>query len=114
MDDDVFPDEIARIEARIERLREQIARCRKLALAARIAIGAGALWLLATLLGLVTYAPALALAAIAAVIGGVVLAGSNSTTWNQTEAALAASEAMRGEMIERMQLRVVGESRTVH
>ena len=51
-------------------------------------------------------------AAIAAVIGGVVLLGSNSTTWTQTEAALRASEAMRAEWIGQREMRVVEDSRT--
>jgi hypothetical protein len=38
-----------------------------------------------------------------------VLLGSNSTTWTQTEARLRASEAMRAEMISRLELRVVDE-----
>ena len=51
---------------------------------------------------------------LAAVIGGIVLLGSNSTTWSETEAALAASEAMRAEWIGRQDMRLVGDSRTVH
>jgi hypothetical protein len=113
-DDDAFPDDIARIEARIEALREQIARCRKIALAARLTIGAGALWLAFTLLTLVPFSVTGLIAAIAAAIGGVVLAGSNATTWNQTEAELAKSEAMRSERIGQREMRVVGESRTLH
>jgi outer membrane murein-binding lipoprotein Lpp len=111
---DEADDDVARIEARIEELVEAIERCRKLALAAKIAIAAGGAWIALTLLLLVPYVTALTVAALAAVIGGVVLAGSNSTTWKQTEAALKASEAMRDELIEQLQLRVVEERPTLH
>ncbi len=106
---DATPDDIARIEARIEELSEAIERCRKLALAAKIAIAAGAAWIVLTLIWLIPYVPYMTVAALAAVIGGVVLAGSNSTTWRETESALAASEAMRTDMIEALELRVVDE-----
>jgi len=99
--------DIARIEERIEMLNEAIAHCRKIALAAKVAIVAGAAWLALTIVGLVPLLPALLLASLAALIGGVVLAGSNTTTWNQTEAALAASEAMRRDLIEQLELRVI-------
>ena len=114
MDESTAPADIARIEARIEALQETIARCRKIALAARIAIGAGAVWLALTLIGLVSFTAYMVVAAMAAAIGGVVLLGSNSTTWQQTEAALAASEAMRHDLIEQLQLRVVEERPTLH
>jgi hypothetical protein len=107
-------DDIARIEERIEELEQAIARCRKLSLAAKLAIGAGAVLLALTLLGLLEFIAAVVTAAMAAVIGGVVLLGSNATTWTQTESALRASEAMRAEWIGQRQMRVVGESKTMH
>ncbi len=110
----VSSEDIARIEERIESLREAIARCRKLALAAKLVIGAGAAWIALTLLWLIPYWPSLVFGALAAVIGGIVLLGSNSTTWRETEAALAASEAMRAEWIGRREMRVVGETKTLH
>jgi hypothetical protein len=100
---------IARIEARIEELSESIERCRKIALAARLAIGAGAVWLALTLLGVVWFVPYLAVAALAGVLGGIVLLGSNATTWTQTEAALSASEELRTDMIGQMELRMVDD-----
>jgi len=109
MDRSDTPADIARLEARIEALQEAIARCRKIALAAKIAIGAGAAWLVLTFVGAVPFLPALLFASLAAVIGGVVLLGSNSTTWTQTEAALAASEAMRRDLIEQLEFRVIDD-----
>jgi hypothetical protein len=120
MDEDGSNVDIARLEDHIEALRESIARCRKIALAAKLLITAGAGVLLFTLFGLAPFitAPfitAPVITAMAAVIGGIVLAGSNSTTWKQTEAQLHNSEAMRAEMIGRLELRVVGDDGpTVH
>jgi len=102
--------DIARIEARIETLHEAIARCRKISLAAKVAIVAGAAWLALTIVGLVPFVPTLLFGSLAALIGGVVLAGSNSTTWQQTNDALAASEAMRREFIEQLELRVIDDN----
>ncbi|HET7847565.1 MAG TPA: hypothetical protein VFL51_00750 [Pseudolabrys sp.] len=108
-------DDIALVEARIEELAEQIERCRKISLAAKIAVAAGALWIVLTLLGAIQFMPAPVIAALAAAIGGTVLLGSNRTTWMQTQDALRASENLRAEMIERIELRVVGEERpTIH
>lgn len=109
MDEPVAGDDIALIEAHIEALAVSIERCRKLSLAAKIAIAAGAAWLVLTLLWIVPFTAFMIIAAVAAVIGGVVLLGSNSTTWTQTEAQLRASEAMRAQMIERLEMRVVDE-----
>jgi hypothetical protein len=114
MDDRTLADDIARIEARIEELDEGIERCRKLALAAKIAIGAGCAWIALTLTLLIPYIPYMTVGALAAVIGGVVLLGSNATTWKQTEAARAASEKLRAELIEQLQLRLVEERPLLH
>ena len=51
MDDDDFHDEIAQLEARSEALAEGIERCRKISLAAKLAIAAGAIWIVLVLLG---------------------------------------------------------------
>ena len=109
MDEPVSGDDIALIEAHIETLAVSIERCRKLSLAAKTAIAAGAAWIVLTLTWIVPFTALMIIAAMAAVIGGVVLLGSNSTTWTQTEARLHASEAMRAGMIERLQMRVVDE-----
>ena len=115
MDDDISGEDIARIEARIEELGEAIERCRKFALTAKIAIAAGAGWIALSMLSVVSFAPETTLTALAAIIIGVVLLGSNRTTWAQTESALRASEAMRADMIGRLDMRMVGEQRpTLH
>ena len=114
MDENAAPADITRLEAHIEGLRDSIARCRKIALAAKLMIAAGAAWLLLSLLWLVPFVVTIVVAAMAAVIGGIVLAGSNSTTWTQTEARLHNSEALRAEMIGRMEMRVVEERPSLH
>lgn len=107
MDRPGTPTDIARIEARIEALQDAIVRCRKLAQAAKILIIAGAAWLVLTIVGLVPFMPTLLFASLAALIGGVVLLGSNSTTWKETEDELAASETLRLDLIEQLELRVI-------
>ncbi|HWE78895.1 MAG TPA: hypothetical protein VG270_10280 [Pseudolabrys sp.] len=102
-------DEIARLEERIEALAVSIERCRKVSLAARIAILVGGAWLAMTLLALVTFTPSLFFGAIAAAIGGVVLLGSNATTWNETAAALRQAEAARMTLIGSIDLTVVDD-----
>jgi len=109
MQNETARDAIERLEDEIERLTLKRERCRKLSLAAKTAIAAGAAWIVLTLTWIVPFTALMIIAAMAAVIGGVVLLGSNSTTWTQTEARLRASEAMRAEMIERLQMRVVDE-----
>jgi hypothetical protein len=109
MDGDDFRDDIAQLEARIEVLTAELARCRKISLAAKLAIAAGAIWIVLVLLWVIPFTPETIIAAMAAGIGGTVLLGSNATTWTQTEVALAAAEAMRADLIGQMDLPVVGE-----
>ncbi|HEY1309939.1 MAG TPA: hypothetical protein VGF02_03240 [Pseudolabrys sp.] len=114
MTDEASREDIARIEARIEELAEAIERCRKFSLAAKLIIAAGAIWIALSMLTLVSYTPETTIAALAAMIIGVVLLGSNATTWTQTETALRASEAMRADLIGQLELRVVDERPTLH
>jgi hypothetical protein len=108
-------DDIAHLEDRIEGLRAGIERCRKIALAAKLAAAAGLVWIVLTLPGIVSFAPAPFFGAIAAVLGGAVLLGSNKTTWEQTEAALQDAERVRAQLIGSIALRVVGDERpTLH
>jgi hypothetical protein len=81
------------LEDRITALNDALERCRKIALAAKILAGAGAAFLAAMLVGLTPSMPSTTIAAMAAVLGGIVLLGSNSSTWEQTQAALAAAHA---------------------
>jgi len=107
MNGDGIRDEIERLEDRIETLRLSIARCRKISLAAKVAIAAGFAWLALTFLLIAPLWPSLFFGAIAAIIGGIVLLGSNATTWNETEAALNEAEARRTALIDGIELTTV-------
>jgi len=104
MDDDLVGTEdpaaqIPRLEAEIERLARVAESCRKVILAAKVAIVLGALMLLVTAAGLVRVDQLVPLAAIAAILGGIVAAGSNSRTLREATANMRAAEARRAELI---------------
>jgi hypothetical protein len=109
MNEDTAPHEIARLETQIEALTAALERCRKTSYAAKIAITGGALWFVLALLWIVPFDPTPFVAALAATLGGVVLLGSNKTTWEETKAALARTEAARAALIGQMSLRLVGD-----
>jgi hypothetical protein len=108
MDDAERRDEIVELEARIEQLARVIESCSKFILLSRIAIAAGGVLLLATLFGAPWFDPMVLIAGIAAMLGGIVLLGSNRTTSEQAKAALQAAELRRAELIGAIDLRVVG------
>lgn len=115
MSDNNFHDDIGQLEAHIEALTESIERCRKISFAAKLAVAAGAVWFALVLFWIVAFDPTAFVAALTAVLGGIVLLGSNATTWAQTETALHAAEATRAALIGTMELRVVGEDTpTIH
>jgi hypothetical protein len=84
-------------------------RCRKIILISKAIIAAGATLILAIALGGVGFDPAVLIGSSAAVIGGTVVFGSNTSTLKQTAAAIKAAEVHRTELISRMHLRVVGD-----
>ncbi|NOJ40224.1 hypothetical protein [Bradyrhizobium australiense] len=109
MDQDDPSDEISRIEARLEELAEVAERCRKITLVSKASIAAGAGLMLVTMLGLLGSNQVAALGSIAAVLGGIVSLGSNASTLRQTMAAISDAEALRSDLIGRIDLRVVGD-----
>ena len=92
-------DQIVRIESDIEDLAKTLDGCRKAMLVSKVTIGAGGTVVLAYLLGPIRFDPTILIAALAAIIGGVVGFGSNSSTSKQAVAAMKAADAQRAELI---------------
>ena len=88
MSDGDLSDQIARIESDIEQLAETLDGCRKAMLFSKVVITTGGIWTLAYFLGAIRFDPTAMIASIAAIIGGVVVFGSNSSTSKQTTAAI--------------------------
>jgi hypothetical protein len=91
--------EISRLEAQVERLGAVAESCRKVILAAKVAIAVGALVLFVTVAGLINVDQIVAFGAVAVILGGIVAAGSNSRTLSEATANMRAAEARRAELI---------------
>jgi cell division septum initiation protein DivIVA len=109
MDEDDVHDEISRLEAQIEELAAAIESCRKIIVASKAAIAVGGILLVAIMVGAIRFDPMAFMAAVAALLGGTVLFGSNSATSQEKTAALKAAEAQRAELIGRIDLTLVNE-----
>src|SRR6478752_4777673 len=109
MANDDLRDQIARIETDIEDHAITLDGCRKAMLLSKVAIAAGIIALSAYLLGAIWFNAVGVIGAMAAVIGGVVVFGSNLTTSRQATSAMAALERHRAELIDTINLRTIGE-----
>jgi len=107
-------EEIVRLEEEIEALSGRIENCRKFILAARVAAIGGGVLLVALLLDVIRFDLQLMMLAMAALLGGIVVWGSNSSTAKEAESELAAAEANRKALIGLIDLRVVAERPTLH
>src|SRR5262249_39476793 len=106
--DEVDPrEEIATLEARIEELAETIERCRKLIVLSKIALAVGVVLFGGFLLGVLGSELLPFVLGIIAILGGVVVLGSNTTTAESALADMKAAEARRAELIGTIKLRVV-------
>jgi hypothetical protein len=107
-------DEIVQLEARIEQLAAKIESCRRFILPSRIAIAVGGVLLVAMMFRVIPFDAMLMILSIAAVLGGFVLLGSNSTTAKEAAAQLAAADARRAALIGLIELQPVSEGPTLH
>jgi len=107
-------DTIERLEARIEGLAAKIDNCRKFIWAGRLTTAAGGVVLVAMLFGAIWPDLTWMAGAMAAILGGIVLSGSNDSTAKEAAKELAAAEANRAALIGTIDLRVVGERPTLH
>ena len=103
--------QISRLEAEIERLGAVADSCRKVILAAKVAIVLGALVLLVTIAGLINVDQIVAFGASAVILGGIVAAGSNSRTLSEATANIRAAEARRAALIGALPFSAVIEER---
>jgi hypothetical protein len=101
-------EEITELEVRIVELAEALEQCRKFTLAAKIAIVFGALLTGATLLGVLTLTPMAMLGGVAALLGGIVVYGSNGSTSDELSMSLHDAEARRAALIGRLDIRLDG------
>ena len=114
-DADIDPhDEIVRLEAQIERLAAKLESCRKFILAARVAVAGGGIVLFALLFGAIRFDPQIMMIAVAAVLGGIVVWGSNNSTAKEAAGELAAVESSRAALIGQLDLHMIAEPKTLH
>ena len=107
MNDNDQRSEIVWLEARIDELGATIESCRKFILAGQIAIVSGGALLIGMLVGGIQFNPSIMGIAAAAVLGGIVAAGSNRSTAKQAAQQRTALEAKRATLIGQLELRLV-------
>ena len=90
---------IIRLEERVEELAARVESCRKFILASRIAVAGGGVVLAAMLVGAIRSDLGLMAAAVASLLGGIVVWGSNSSTAKEAAKELAAAESERAALI---------------
>ena len=92
-------EEIVHLEEQIDELAAKIESCRKFILASRIAVAGGGVVLAAMLVGAIRSDLGLMAAAVASLLGGIVVWGSNSSTAKEAAKELAAAESERAALI---------------
>jgi hypothetical protein len=102
-------EQIERLEARIDELREVIGRSRRLVIAGRACAFAGAALLVCLALGLVTVMPVRMIVGIVVGIGGLVLMGSSVGSTKQLELSLKQTEDERNAAIDALEFVDLGD-----
>jgi hypothetical protein len=100
-------DAISQIEERIEELAEAAERSRKLVLAGKLAMWTGGALALVTLAGVMNLPPTAFVVGLTGCLGGIAMAGSSSSTLDQTMAEIAELERRRSQAIDGIGLRVI-------
>ena len=104
------PEQIERLEARIDELREEIWRSRRLVIAGRACAFAGAGFIVCLFLGLVTFMPLRMIVGTAVGLGGLVLMGSSVGSTRQLELSLRQAENERNAAIDALAFVDLGDA----
>ena len=107
MNDDYPSEEIERLEAQIDGLVAKIESCRKFILAGQIAVAGAGVTFITMLARAIRFDPSVLSAAVVAMFGGIVAAGSSSSTAKEARRELAEAEAKRATLIGQLKLRLV-------
>ena len=99
-----LPERIAELEAEIDGMFNAAETCEQIMKVAKMAVAVGALLLVMIVAGVLRLGPVPFVVAIAAVVGGIALFGSNKRTRDDIMAGIRAREAQRAEMIDELAL----------
>ncbi|MBV8662752.1 MAG: hypothetical protein JO107_06585 [Hyphomicrobiales bacterium] len=102
-------EQIERLEAQIDELREAIQRSRKFAIAGRTCAFAGTALLICLMLGLATLTPIRMIVGIVVGLGGLVLMGSSIGSTKQFELSLKQTEDERNAVIDALKFVELGD-----
>ncbi len=102
-------DDIERLEAQIDELRDAIRRSRRLVVVGRAGALAGVALLICLLFGLADFTQIRMIVGITLGLGGVVLMGSSVGSTRQFELSLKRAEDERNAAIDALELVLLGE-----
>jgi hypothetical protein len=102
-------EQIDRLEAQIDQLREAVRRSRRLAAAGRACAFAGAALLICLIFDLGTFTPVRMVVGITVALGGLVLTGSSAGSTRQLELSLKQTEDKRNAAIDALAFVKIGD-----
>ncbi len=102
--------EIERLELYLEQLADDVERCRKFAILARVMVWGSAAWIAAGVFGLIGFGANSLMVSLAVILTGFIVGGSNRSTLEEDRAKIAKAEARRNELIGAIDLRTVRAS----